>query len=800
VEAAAETYALTASDICAPMTTDILLLTLIFCFALSSFIRGQLRVDVTALAVLCCLAVTGLVSPQEAVAAFGNPAVVTIWAMYILSAALVKTDIANMLGSRVLKFSGRGETGLIVAIMSVSGLLSAFMNNIGVAALMLPVIMSISRITHHPPSRLLIPMAFGVLLGGFTTMLSTINILTSNALREYGLTPFGLFDFTPVGICVLSAGIFFMALFGRRFLPRRDLVQETLTTGKNLQDQYELQARMNALRVPPGCLLTGKSIADISMGALTGLTVVAILRNNQTILAPDPASRLTAGDVIIIEGRLDRLNEFRGWQKLQIEQAPGVFDSGFPAGIQYAGVTIADKSPLIGKTYYEVHFRKNYGINVVAIQQGGLLKRSRLASHVLQGGDELIVRGCREALQRLGESADFTGCARMTREEVARRYTLQEQLFVVRIAEDSSLVGKNLSKSRMGAVFGLHVVALMRGSATLTMPGQDEIIQRNDRLVIGCRKEDFDLLRGLQELQIESEPASRIADLESEQVGLIEAVLSPRSNVAGKTLRDLHFRAKYGLQVIAIWREGKAIRTNMRDIELRFGDALLLMGNREHVRRLKDDGDFILLSQPVHPVVHKRKAPLSAGIMAGFVAVVFFGWLPISTAALAAAVLMILSGCLSIDEAYKAIDWKSIFLIAGMMPLGIAIQKTGAAGLIAAQIPALHAGVGPWGILVLLYLLMTAAGAFIPTSALVVCMSPLFLTIAGQIDISPYAVMMVLAVSASASFISPVSHPANVLVMGPGGYRFADYIRVGLPLSLVVMIVGLLMIAVVWPL
>jgi di/tricarboxylate transporter len=557
---------------------------------------------------------------------------------------------------------------------------------------------------------------------------------------------------------------------------------------------------MNALRVPHGSLLAGKSIADISMGALTGLTVVAIMRGGRTMLAPEPSSRLAADDLIIIEGRLDRLNEFRGWQKLQIEDAPGVLAGGCLDDVCYGEATVGPQSPLVNTSYYEAHFRKNYGINVLAVRQAGILKRSQLASHVLQTGDVLIVRGREQALQGLQASGAVTGVQPISHEELVRRYDLQEQLCVVRIAQDSTLVGRTLSRSRMGAVFGLHVLALVRETATIPLPGPDEIIQRGDRLVIGCRKEDFDLLRGLQELQIESEAAASIGDLESDQIGLIEVVLAPRSNVAGKTLRDIRFRGKYGMQVIAIWREGKAIRTNMRDIELRFGDALLLMGNREHVRRLKDDGDFILLSQADRPVVHKRKAPVSAGIMAGFVVVVLAGWLPISTAALTAAVLMIVAGCLTIDEAYKAIDWKSVFLIAGMMPLGIAIQKSGAAELIAAQALSLHAGVGPWGVLILLYCAMTAAGAFIPTSALVVSVAPLFLTIARQIEISPHTVMMVMAVSASASFISPVSHPANVLVMGPGGYRFADYTKVGLPLSLVVMVVGMLMIAVVWPL
>lgn len=782
------------------MTTEILLVVLILTFALISFISGKLRVDVTALIVLCLLAITGLVTPQEAVAAFGNPAVVTIWAMYILSAALVKTNIANMIGNKVLKFSGKSETGLIIVVMSFSGLLSAFMNNIGVAALMLPVVMSISRITRFSPSRLLIPMAFGVLLGGFTTILTTINLLVSDALRENNYTPFGLFDFTPVGIVVLISGIIFMAFGGKRFLPKRDLVKETFGTEKNLKDQYELQERMNALRVPEGSFLTGKSISEINIATVTGLTVVAILRNNKTILAPDPSTKLLANDVIIIEGRLDRLNEFRGWQNLKLEDNHSALDNIISDEIKFAEVTVAENASITNRSYYEIHFRRNYEINVLAIKRQGKIYIGNLTSQIIQSNDVLLIRGKQEALNNMLTINDFIELKNISKVDLEKKYHLQENLFVVKIADDSTLIEKTLSKSRMGAVFGLHVVAIMRNNQTITMPGSDEVIRKNDKLVISCRKEDLDLLRGLQDLEIESESTTLIESLESEQVGLIEVALAPRSNVVGKTLRDIHFRTKYGLQVIAVWREGRAIRTNLRDIELQFGDALLLMGKRENVKALKADGDFIIFSQEPTVVLSKKKAPVSGGIMFLFVVFVFLGWLPISTAALSAVVLMIITGCLAAEDVYKSIDWKAIFLIAGMMPLGIAIQKTGTAELVSTQILSLHSFIGDWGILVILYLLITFAGAFIPTSALVVFMAPIFISIAQQLDISPYAVMMVLAVSASASFISPVSHPANVLVMGPGGYKFSDYTKVGLPLTILVMIIGLIMISIVWPL
>lgn len=782
------------------MTNDIFLVTFILVFALLSFIAGKLRVDVTAMIVLCFLAITGLVSPHEAFAAFGNPAIITIWAMYILSAGLVKTNIAAMIGKNVIRFSGRSEIVLTILIMTVSGFLSAFMNNIGVAALMLPVVMSVSGITGHLPSKLLLPMVCGSLLGGSTTMLSTINILVSNALRENNYTPFGLFDFTPVGIFTFTSGILFLSFIGKRFLPKRDLVKEFLRKKKNLNDLYELQERMSSLRVPRDSLLINKTISEINIDAVMGLTVLSIVRSGRTILAPDPSTRLAGNDVVIIEGRLDRLNEFRSWQRLQIEKdRSGMSDRIFD-GIKYAEVIVGGNSPILNKSYYEIEFRKNYGINVFAIQHGSMLKQGNLASHIIQNGDVLFVRGKEEHITALSSSDDFTHFTSYDRDELMKKYSFREKLYVVQISGDSAMIGKTLSASRMGAVFGLHVLAIIRGEDTIIMPTPDEIIRKNDKLVIGCRQEDLDLLHGIQELIIETESAAKIAALESEQVGLAEVAIAPRSSVVGKTLLDLNFRTKYGMQVIAIWHQGKIIRTNLRDIKLDAGDALLLMGKRENIKVLKDDSDFIVLTPEVYEVLNKKMAPVSGGIMLIFVVTVLMGWLPVSTAALSAVVLMIVTGCLSIDDAYKAIDWKAVFLIAGMMPLGITIHRTGMAELASTHILYLQDTIGNWGILVLLYLIITASGAVIPTSALVVFMAPVFLSISRQLGVSPHSVMMVLAVSASASFISPVSHPANVLVMGPGGYRFSDYTKVGLPLTIVVMTIGLMMISVFWPL
>ena len=206
------------------MSADILIVFTILGIAVVFLVTEWIPMEVTALLVLGAVALTGLTTPAEALAGFSNPAVVTVWAVFILSGGLTRTGVANMIGRLVLRLSGRSETLLIVVIMTCAGTMSAIMNNVAVAALMMPVVMDIARSTNTSASRLLLPLAYGSLLGGLTTQIGTPpNILVSEALRNQGLMPFTLFDFTPVGLSVFAVGVAFMAWIGRHLLPKRDL-------------------------------------------------------------------------------------------------------------------------------------------------------------------------------------------------------------------------------------------------------------------------------------------------------------------------------------------------------------------------------------------------------------------------------------------------------------------------------------------------------------------------------------------------------------------------------------------------
>ncbi|MBL7183731.1 MAG: anion permease, partial [Anaerolineae bacterium] len=339
-----------------------------------------------------------------------------------------------------------------------------------------------------------------------------------------------------------------------------------------------------------------------------------------------------------------------------------------------------------------------------------------------------------------------------------------------------------------------------RDGAIGLVPGPEERLEAGDTLLVEGKIEDLRTMRGLQDLEIEHQPPPELRDLESERVGLVEAVLSPHTTLVGKTLRQLDFREKYGLSVLAIWRQDRAYRSNLRDMALRLGDALLLYGPREKLKVLGREPDFLLLAEEVQEAPRLNKAPLAVLVMVAILLSVALGWLPISIAAVMGATLMVLTGCLNMEEAHRFIEWKAVFLIAGMLPLGIAMEQSGAAHLLAESIVAVVGRLGPMAVLAGLFVVTSLAAQVIPTHAVAVLMGPVAFNIASDLGISPYASAMVVAFSASTSFLLPVGHPANVLIMGPGGYRFSDYAKVGAPLTLVMLVVVMLVVPLFWPL
>ncbi len=784
------------------MTLDIILVLLIIITALVFFFSGWVRMDIVALLVLGSLALTGLVTPAEALSGFSNPAVVTVWSMFILSAALSQTGVARIIGRQVLKMAGNNEPRMIIVIMLTSGLLSAVMNNIGVAVLMLPVVMDIARSTKRPPSRLLMPLAYGSLLGGLTTLIGTPpNLLVSFALQDAGLEPFQLFDFTPVGMGVMLGGILFVAFIGRHLLPKKDVAQNGSVTGKKaLSTSYELEGRSFMMKISDHSELAGKTLAESRLRAALGINVLSVKRNGGgTILDPGPDTLLRANDKLFVQGRLDAIKALKDW-KIMLPEQTGINPATINlSDLDFFEAKVTENSPLVGQCASSQSIQKKAMVNIIALKRDTVVIGNKLKKEEIRPGDLLLLHGPVEEMEALEKAGQIEALHELKTSEITGKYHLHDALFIMEITEDAELFDKAIAETQLGEAFGLTVLGIIREGQQLLMPKPGEKFKPADRLLVQGNIKDLPLLHGLIDIEISDEHTPAAQSLETSDVQMAEVVLAPRSLLAGKTLREINFRKKYGLTVLAIWREGRAYRTNLHNLPMRFGEALLLYGKREKLELIGSEPDFILLTDTMSQPLRTHKAFTATLVMLGILVPVLLGLIPLAIMAVIGIALMVLTGCLKMEEAYRAIEWRSVFLIAGLLPLGAAMQQTGAAALLAEGVVETVGHFGPWGVMAGLYVLTIIATLAIPPAALVVIMSPVVLQAAESFSISPHSLMMAISIAAAASFLSPISHPANLLVMGPGGYKFTDYIKLGLPLSLIVMALVFLLLPIFWP-
>jgi di/tricarboxylate transporter len=773
--------------------------------ALVLFVSGRVRADLVGLLVLASLALTGLVSTTEALAGFSSPAVVTVWAMFILSAGLTKTGIAHQIGLPLQRLARSGEAVLVTGLMLTAALLSALINTVTVAAIMLPPTMELARRTGRSPARLLLPLSMGCMLGGpFTGISTPPNILVTDALRAAGHAPFGLFAFTPITAVIVVVGTAFVVLVGRRLLPAGSSPARSATGGV-IDESYELEEHLFTTRIRPRSPLDGRTLAESRLGSALYLTVVAIQRGHAIELGPRAGTVLRAGDTLILHGRADRLERFRGEEHLQVESA----DAGEVAGhvwdrLRLATARVGEGSPLTGATLAESGLRRDHHVHVLAMEgpsdaAGG--GSSGLRQARLEAGSTLLLQGEEHALDAAAELG-LVEDVRFGGSELADAFEgAATRVVPVRVPAGSVLADRDLAESRLGNAFGLTVVGIVREGDLLAMPSPGEVIRADDLLLLQGSDRDLEVLQGLQELEITPQSAALAAELESQEVAVTEVLLSPRTRLVGRTLADLLFRDHYGLTVLAVWREGRAYRSRLQEMPLEFGDALLVYGHRRSMAALSRDPDFLVLDREAAQAPRLEKAHIAGAIMVAVLAAALFGFVPIAIAALTGAALMVLSGALTMEEAYRAIEWKVVFLVASMLPLGAAIEHSGAAQLAASALLGSVGELGPRS-LVAAFFVLTVVGTqvlLIPPSAAVVLIAPMVLSTAAALGTSPHLLMMTVAIAASSSFASPLSHPAHLLVMGPGGYRFTDYVRIGAPLTLLSLAVSVALLPVLFP-
>ncbi|EXI81588.1 MAG: Na(+)/dicarboxylate symporter [Candidatus Accumulibacter appositus] len=396
---------------------------------------------------------------------------------------------------------------------------------------------------------------------------------------------------------------------------------------------------------------------------------------------------------------------------------------------------------------------------------------------------------------------------RLSLDDLISAYAVKDQLFRLHIEPGSPLVGQKLGQAQLRSRYEVIVVGLERQSRgnPVLRPALLETEYRADDIIylVATEQQVDELLRageGLLRLSIETAQERILA----QELGLAEVLLTPRSRLVGRTIKEARFRERYGLSVLGILRLGQPIKGDFLATRLDFGDSLLVGGGWRQIDLLQaEQGDFLVLTIPremdeVAP--QRQRAPWALAIVAGMLALMTFNIVPSVTAVLLAALAMVLARCVSMEEAYKSINWQSIILIAGMLPMATALNKTGALELIVNGLVSSLGEFGPLALMAGLFVLTSLFSQFISNTATAVLVAPIAMGAATSMQLSPYPFLMTVALAASTAFSTPMASPVNTLVLGPGGYRFNDFVKMGVPLQLLAMLLTLLAVPLLFPL
>lgn len=566
-------------------------------------VTEAIRIDVVALMAMLALVWTGSITAEEARSGFASNAVLAIIGVMIMGRGLYRAGITEKIADFILRVAGRGKRRILSTISVTVGVLSGFMQNIGAAALFLPVITGISKREKIPVSILLMPMGFAALLGGTLTMVGTSSLIVLNdLLTAQGLVPFGLFHVFPVGVLLLIMGILYFFVIGPYVLPPGTSSDDSLSAAKKLRNVWGLSDSVFTLRIPDGSPIIGNSTEESEMGARYNINLLKVYDSNGTDYDIWEDFRLREHQNIVVQGRSRDVNRF----------------------VEHFGLEIQE--------------------------------------------------------QDVKTTSDTTE-------------------------------------------------------------------------------------------------------------GYLEVVIPARSRLVGQTVRELRLREKHNTQVVLFFSESRVVEENVADRPIRAGDTLVLQGKWENLQYFAESDDYIAVTPLQYDPKNSDKAGVAIASFAGALALVLAADLSISMGFLSGAIAMILGGVLSVEEAYRAVEWKVIFLIAGLIPIGIAMESSGTAAFLAEYMITIVQDFPPFVILVSLGLLMTVFSLIMSNVAATVLMVPLVLQLAGIGGLGARVLVLQVGLCAANSFVLPTHH-VNALLMTPGGYRVSDYLKAGSLLSLLFVLVS----------
>ncbi len=595
------------------MTLEIGIVLSVIVLAMYLFITEKFGIDTVSILIMVVLMVTGVLTPTEGFKGFTNSATITVTCMFVVSAAMHKSRSLGKVGSFLKKVGRKSYLLTILFLMLISGSLSAFMNDTAVVALLMPVVINVSRQTGINRSRLLMPLSFGALLGGICTLIGTsTNILVSGIAETQGLAPIGMFEMAPVGVCFLVVGIVYMLTIGRFLLPDRK-------QSDNLSDEYGMGNYLTEIILLPEAKSVGKTIMDSPLEKDLEIKIIQVTRKK---IAMDAFPRLVleANDILKVNCDIEKLKKLLEWKNVKLK-------------------------------------------------------------------------------------SDFSG--------------------ELELSNDTSI------------------------------------------------------------------PSG---------INFLEALVTVNSEMENHSLRAYNFRFRFeGATVLAVRQRNEILHTKVGRVKLKAGDVLLISANDDQVPLLRKSDDLLLISETTHKRFNLLNAVAIISIIAGIVIFAALGIAPIVLTATVGVVCLVIFKFIKTEEAYRAVDWKVVFMLAGILSLGAALEKTGAAELLAQGIISTIGAFGPKVVLSAFFGITFLSTNFMSNNATAALLVPIAIVTANNMGIDSRPLILTVAFAASLSFMTPMGYQTNAMIYAPGNYKFKDYLRVGTPLNILFWILAYFIIPYFFP-
>jgi di/tricarboxylate transporter len=593
------------------MSGEIITVFAIIMLAMVLFFTEKFSIDTVSVLVMVLFMVTGILTFEEGVSGFNNSATLTVGAMFVVSAAIFKTGALNNLNKVFLRMSKKNEFLFLLTMMVFAGALSAFINDTAVVAILLPTVLKIARDSNISPSKLLMPLSFGALMGGVCTLLGTsTNILVSGIAEKNGLEPFGIFEMSGMGIIFLVSGVVYMLTLGRWLIPDR------------------------------------------------------------------PAR----------------------------------------------------------KAYLE-------------------------------------------------------------------SFDLGDYITEISITSDFRDIGTSIKSSRFFNDYEIEAIQIARKDGEVTNAYPYSIIKVGDTIRISCDKETLQALKNHQGVSLKVDLKFTDKDLETQNTKLYEAVVTPNSFLVDKTLKSINFRNLFhGLTVLGIRHRNEILSTKLTHTNISAGDVLLIRSEDKMIDKFKErSDDFLVISEEPTFKFNLTKMILTLSIVVMVVLLATFKVFPIAVAAITGSLLLILLRAITVEEAYRAVDWKVIFMLAGILSMGVALEKTGAADLLAISLIDQLGQYGPTVVMSAIFAITFLATNVMSNNATAALLAPIAISVAANMQVSDRPFLMAVTFAASLSFMTPMGYQTNTMIYTPGNYKFTDYLRIGTPLNLMYWLIASLFLPYFFP-